>query len=129
MTTHPDNRDKMESAASSEIAPGDSFLTIIDKCNLSKIEIMALMTVMSHMVSENGLDVTQADIMREIGSNPSNATRVFKKLRDTGAIIKENGRIFVNPHIMRAADEMGRSMMNAIIMGSAAMRNAKTKIA
>lgn len=113
----------------SEIAPGDSFLTIIDKCNLSKLEIMALMAAMSHMVSEDGLDATQADIMREIGSNPSNATRVFKKLRDTGAIIKENGRIFVNPHIMRAADEMGKCLMNAAIMGSAAMRKSRVKMA
>lgn len=81
------------------------------------------------MVSENGLDATQADIMREIGSNPSNATRVFKKLRDTGILIKENGRISVNTHVMRAADEMGRSMMNAIIKGSAAMRKSRVKMA
>lgn len=78
----------------------DSLLDIIKEFGLCFVEVKALLRILHYMEYGNLVSLSFAQIMRDIDADVTNASKVVKKLRDAGILIKKDGHMFLNPHIV-----------------------------
>ena len=92
--------DKMQFANPFVIFFCASLLKIIEEYNLTRLEIKVLLRMMDVMKYGNAINVSFTQILRDIGSDPSNSSKVMKRLKDAKLIIEEGGHTFLNPHVV-----------------------------
>lgn len=78
----------------------DSLLDIIKEFDLHFVEVKALLRILHYMEYGNLVSLSFAQIMRDIDADVTNASKVVKKLRESGILIKKDGHTFLNPHVI-----------------------------
>lgn len=78
----------------------ENLLDIIDECNLSRLEIRAILKILSYMEFGNLVRMSYSQLMRDIGSDPSNGSKVIKRLREAKVLVEVNGNTYLNPHLI-----------------------------
>lgn len=93
-------RERMETINPFVLLFYDSLLEIINEFNLSQLEIKALLKILHYMQYGNLVNISYAQIMRDIGADPTHSSRVTKRLKNAGILIDKDGHTFLNPHIV-----------------------------
>lgn len=78
----------------------NSLLNIIDEFNLSKTDIKAILKILEYMQYGNLVKMSFAQLARDINIDPTNISRVIKKLKQSQLLIEKNNNMYLNPHII-----------------------------
>lgn len=78
----------------------NSLLNIIEEFNLSKIDIKAILKILEYMQYGNLIKMSFAQLARDINIDPTNISRVIKKLKNSQLLIERNNNMYLNPHII-----------------------------
>lgn len=72
---------------------------IIDKYNLNKSEIRVVLKLIQYMYFGNLLSFSNNKLASDLNMDPSNLSKIMKKLKKTELIIEDGGNLYFNPHI------------------------------
>lgn len=78
---------------------GGNFMKIAIEYGLTRMEILAVIQMLDYMQFGNLIKMSYAKLMRDIGCDPTNGSRVIKRLKEVKIIIEEGGNTYLNPHI------------------------------
>lgn len=78
----------------------NSLLNIIEEFNLSKTDIKAILKILEYMQYGNLVKMSFAQLARDINIDPTNISRVIKKLKQSQLLIEKNNNMYLNPHII-----------------------------
>lgn len=79
----------------------NSFLDLMIKFDLQKMDMLVLFAILTKMKNGNQVSITQKAIAKELGREPSNLNRNYKKLRESKILIQDEfGNEFINTNII-----------------------------
>lgn len=72
---------------------------IIIEYNLTRRDIMVVLKLIEYMYFGNLLSFSNSKLAKDLNLDPSNVSKVMKKLKHTELIIEDEGNLYFNPHI------------------------------
>lgn len=78
----------------------NSLLAMIDDYNLAKNDIKAILKILEYMQYGNLVRMSFAQLARDIGVDPTNITKITRKLKKAALLIEKDGNLFLNPHVI-----------------------------
>lgn len=76
-----------------------NFNSIIDSYDLNRSEIRVVLKLIEYMYFGNLLSFSNAKLSKDLNIDPSNVSKILKRLKKTELIIEDEGNMFFNPHI------------------------------
>lgn len=78
----------------------DQFLQIMDQYSLTRTEIKMVFQILKYMQFGNLISMSFSKLMRDIGIDRSNGSKIIKRLKEAKLIINDDGNLYFNPHII-----------------------------
>ena len=72
---------------------------IIDRYDLTKRDIRVILKLIEYMYFGNLLSFSNTKLAADLKIDPSNLSKILKKLKKTELIVEDEGNLYFNPHI------------------------------
>lgn len=73
--------------------------SIIDQYNLNRSEIRVVLKLIEYMYFGNLLSFSNSKLAKDLNLDPSNCSKIVKRLKKTELIVEDDGNLYFNPHI------------------------------